>query len=1072
MHFTKTITKKLLESIVQETFFHFGSLSSSSLLDSLKLLGFHYATNAGISINIEDLKTPNIKQKCLDDANLETQFVSNEWRKGLVSDNERFQSIIDSWNNASESLKSRITDYYQQFDPLNNLYIMAFSGARGNMDQVRQLVGMRGLMSDNNGQIIDLPIQRNFREGLSSIDYIISSYGARKGIVDTALKTADSGYLTRRLIYVAQDLVIREFDCKTKTGLILFVKKKTSSQNFLGRSILNIKKFSKHNNIGTGLLVKNSSDNATKETILDSFLWEKIQKEAPVSLHLRSSLTCNSHGSVCQKCYGWDLAHRKLISLGEVVGILAAQSIGEPGTQLTMRTFHTGGVFSGSALQKIVAPFSGKLLFPSSFNAVSFRTSHGMRVARLQQELIITLCDWKGKTENISLEIGSFLYLEQSDFVQQGQLIAEYSIQSVSLGAKKSKPIYTSFSGEIHFENIVLKKNIEKKIRVTADEGTVWVSSGVLFRFPPEVFFDFPKTLKNQISIAKVKIVTPHEGFILLENNQLSLINRREKKVLDLRTFLNSADGFSQNSSIGQSNCLMEVVPIIRNYQFVDSYTVIGFFYFLLPNSSNEGDFEKEEEVFAIREQMLLKPDDSRNEKKKNSLHSLVNDMKAIKISLQEIKKASIEFSEILIIRKKDTWAIESEQITNTLFSKKPKRFIRNGMSIYQTCTFQHSGLFLRKQGMKLIFQHALPIFLSPNSGLYFSSGYFVKKKELLASLIKQTQQTEDIVQGLPKIEELIEARRPQNSCQLAKQPIILLEKAEFLRDNEVNGLHKIQIIQDPIILAHLEKEKNPKSKKKKKLQTQFSTISNNYQTFISNSKREIVDSFTVPFKSEVLHNSGQFIDIGQPITEGKIDMHDLLAILFAYHVMRKGMVQGTLKSLTQFQLLLVNSIQAIYQSQGVNISSKHIEIIVRQMTSKVTILDGGTTPFFPGELLSISLIIEISKIMEEGKLQIKIHHRKEKTRQKNSRLFKKVIAPIYEPKLRSATNSSLTKEGFLSSAGFQETRRVLTKAAISGSTDWLRNVKESLMSGRIIPAGSSFLNYKNYLNSLYNSKE
>ena len=228
MLITKTVTKKILETIVQETFSKFGVVSSSSLLDSLKLLGFYYATNAGISINIEDLKTPDVKRKFIQTANDEIQFVSEQWQQGFVSDTERFQSIIDSWNVATESLKNRIVDYYQNFDPANNLYIMAFSGARGNMSQVRQLVGLRGLMSDQEGRIIDLPIQANFREGLSSIDYIISSYGARKGIVDTALKTADSGYLTRRLIYIAQDLIIRETDCQTTNGVIFLLNKNYS----------------------------------------------------------------------------------------------------------------------------------------------------------------------------------------------------------------------------------------------------------------------------------------------------------------------------------------------------------------------------------------------------------------------------------------------------------------------------------------------------------------------------------------------------------------------------------------------------------------------------------------------------------------------------------------------------------------------------------------------------------------------------------------------------------------------------------------------------------------------------
>ena len=275
-------------------------------------------------------------------------LVSDQWQQGLVSDTERFQSIIDSWNIATESLKNRIIDYYQNFDPANNLYIMAFSGARGNMSQVRQLVGMRGLMSDQDGKIIDLPIRTNFREGLSSIDYIISSYGARKGIVDTALKTADSGYLTRRLIYIAQDLVIREVNCHTENGIIVLVNSKSNLSNILGRQVINIE--------------ANSLSQEKKLNYKDSLLSEnsliELKKFAPLKLNLRSPLVCKSHGSVCQACYGWDLAQKRLISLGDAVGIIAAQSIGEPGTQLTMRTFHTGGIFTSEMLKQTFSPFS------------------------------------------------------------------------------------------------------------------------------------------------------------------------------------------------------------------------------------------------------------------------------------------------------------------------------------------------------------------------------------------------------------------------------------------------------------------------------------------------------------------------------------------------------------------------------------------------------------------------------------------------------------------------------------------------------------------------------------------
>ena len=211
-----------------------------------------------------------------------------------------------------------------------------------------------------------------------------------------------------------------------------------------------------------------------------------------------------------------------------------------------------------------------------------------------------------------------------------------------------------------------------------------------------------------------------------------------------------------------------------------------------------------------------------------------------------------------------------------------------------------------------------------------------------------------------------------------------------------------------------------------------------------------LIHEYELPLTSKIIFEPGNFIDIGEPLTEGIIDVHELLHIFFQYHSILDGIMKGTNRSLNKFQLLLVNSIQSIYQSQGVNISSKHIEIIVKQMTSKVVIKESGDTPLLPGELIRFSLVTEIYEALKKTKTTL---------------AYK---TPIFEPILRSATNSSLSKDGFLSAAGFQETKRVLTKAAIEGSSDWLRGLKECIIIGRIIPAGSAFLNYKNYLDNIY----
>ena len=217
----KVIDKKELKRLMAWAFSNYGTCRASYMADRLKELGFHYATRAGISLSVEDLRVPPTKSSLLNKTNESIKLTEEQYERGEITAIERFQRVIDTWNNASEELKTEVIRYFRETDPLNPIYIMAFSGARGNISQVRQLVGMRGLMSDPQGQIIDLPIKSNFREGLTVTEYIISSYGARKGLVDTALRTADSGYLTRRLVDVAQDIIIREIDCGTQRSIII-----------------------------------------------------------------------------------------------------------------------------------------------------------------------------------------------------------------------------------------------------------------------------------------------------------------------------------------------------------------------------------------------------------------------------------------------------------------------------------------------------------------------------------------------------------------------------------------------------------------------------------------------------------------------------------------------------------------------------------------------------------------------------------------------------------------------------------------------------------------------------------
>ncbi|MGL5032724.1 MAG: DNA-directed RNA polymerase subunit beta'', partial [Microcystaceae cyanobacterium] len=428
-----TIDKGRLKKLIAAAFRSHGSARCSQLADDLKNLGFKFATKAGVSISVDDLTIPPVKKAMLEAAEKEIRTTEARYARGEITEVERFQKVIDTWNSTSEELKDEVVRNFRETDPLNSVYMMAFSGARGNMSQVRQLVGMRGLMADPQGEIIDLPIKTNFREGLTVTEYIISSYGARKGLVDTALRTADSGYLTRRLVDVSQDMIVREFDCGTDRSLRMTamiegdqVKIKLADR-LVGR-----------------LLAKDVIDDegnlvASRNQEIDEALAAKIGN-AVTEVFLRSPLTCEAARSVCQCCYGWSLAHGHLVDLGEAVGIIAAQSIGEPGTQLTMRTFHTGGVFTGEVARQEKAPARGTVKWTAGLITRKVRTRHGDDAEQVE---VAGDMIWKGEskkpqTKTYSLTPGSLIFAQNGGTVEAGQLIVEISLSKAQRSTERA----------------------------------------------------------------------------------------------------------------------------------------------------------------------------------------------------------------------------------------------------------------------------------------------------------------------------------------------------------------------------------------------------------------------------------------------------------------------------------------------------------------------------------------------------------------------------------------------------------------------------------------------------------
>ena len=326
------MNKKEIGRLVEDVCNRYDLADVPPILDGLKETGFHYATLAGITVSVYDATVPPNKKEILDDAEAKVDAIDEDYEMGLMSPEERHKQVVDIWTDANEKVGDAMS---ANFDHYNPIYMMADSGARGNIKQIRQLAGMRGLMADTKGQTIDIPVKSNFREGLSVLEYFISTHGTRKGMADTALRTADSGYLTRRLVDVAQEVIVREIDCGTAEGVPypLYNEKGELDENLIGRYLL-------ESAVGTDGTVVLEGDNYISSM-------DQLAEMAAAGIEevtIRTVMTCHAEHGVCQKCYGWDLATARPVNIGTAVGIIAAQSIGEPGTQLTMRTFHAGGV--------------------------------------------------------------------------------------------------------------------------------------------------------------------------------------------------------------------------------------------------------------------------------------------------------------------------------------------------------------------------------------------------------------------------------------------------------------------------------------------------------------------------------------------------------------------------------------------------------------------------------------------------------------------------------------------------------------------------------------------------------
>lgn len=1229
----RVVDKGQLKRLVAWAFTNFGSARSAQIADQLKELGFRFATRAGVSISVDDLVVPPVKREMLDAAEAEIRATESRYTRGEITEVERFQKVIDTWNNTSEALKDEVVRNFKVTDPLNSVYMMAFSGARGNLSQVRQLVGMRGLMANPQGEIIDLPIKTNFREGLTVTEYIISSYGARKGLVDTALRTADSGYLTRRLVDVAQDVIVRDIDCGTSRYIV--VRAMTDGDRILiplADRLLGRVLAQEVLHPETGEMIADRNQDISDE------LAREIGRAGVQEVSVRSPLTCEAPRSVCQHCYGWSLAHGHMVDLGEAVGIIAAQSIGEPGTQLTMRTFHTGGVFTGEAARMLQAPFDGTMRFSKKLRTRGVRTRHGEEREQVEVagDLVLEPNDNKNKPITFSVTPGSLLLVTNGEKIKASQLLAEVAIGKSRLSTEKAaKDVSSALAGEVLFADLIPEEKTDRQgntTRIAQRGGLLWVLSGEVYNLPPgaEPVVKNGDAVEPGSILAETKLVTASGGVVRLTPGKREIDIITASVVLDeARVRVESTGGrdqyviytannqrFSLKATPGTKVLNNQVVAeliddqyrtqtggiikyagvevakrgkakqgyevtkggsllwipeechevnkdisllLVEDGQYVEAGTeVVKDIYctsggivevvqkndilreiVIKPGSlhlsdSIPGAFLTEGQLvypgteaipgvetdelrygeavetpegaaLLLRPVIEFKVPDEPDVPSQASINSKTGASSMSGIELRAIQRlpykdgervksveglellrtqlvlemsqetgvsehpgsaqisADIELSgdeesedpeemrlqlvilESLVIRR-DTAAdplggstttrllVEdgdeiapgavvarteiqckeagevrgikegAEAIRRVLVVRDADRItlpltvapkVKVGDLIVATDMLaegtpsSESGQVVKVSSDSVTLRLARPYRVSPGAVLQIDHGDLVQRGDHLVLLVFERAKTGDIIQGLPRIEELLEARKPKEACVLARRPGET--QVVYEQDETVD----IKVIESDGVVA---------------------------------------DYPVGPGQNAIVSDS-QKVRASEALTDGPANPHEILDIFFNYSLEDQGIYEAALIGLQEAQRFLVNEVQSVYQSQGIEISDKHIEVIVRQMTSKVRVDDGGDTTMLPGELVELRQIETVNEAMA----------------------ITGGAPAQYTPVLLGITKASLNTDSFISAASFQETTRVLTEAAIEGKSDWLRGLKENVIIGRLIPAGTGY---------------
>ncbi len=907
-YWNKILKKKDIGALVDYVYKIGGINDTATFLDDLKDIGFKYATKVGVSISIDDIKIPDLKEQKVAEAKKLVKEIQQQYGAGLLTEQERYNKIIDIWTDANNAIAEELMQLIEaDKDGFNSVYMMADSGARGSAAQIRQLSGMRGLMAKSDGSIIETPITSNFREGLNVLEYFISTHGARKGLADTALKTANAGYLTRKLIDVAQNVKVNVEDCGTHEGVEV-------SDIVVGNEMIE----PLSDRIYGRVIAEDVIDPITNEvlvsqgTLIDEEMATLVKEAGVRSVVIRAPSTCKAERGICAKCYGLNMAENKLVKPGEAVGVIAAQSIGEPGTQLTLRTFHTGGTATaGKEERQVVASKEGFIRY---YNLSVFRNREG--------KLIV------------------------SNRRNAGILLVEPKIKAVANGTLS--------------------------VTVTHDEVIVYVNTGD----ENEVKYNLRKS-----DVAKANELAGVAGKI---ENKLYLPFKDGEKVTEGESIVEVIkEGWSVPGRVPfASELKVEDGAPVTQRVLADAKGKVKYFilkgdYLEAIDTISEGAPVEEKGLFAVIADESNR-EAARHYISRGSVIQVGNDgmvEKGDMISAPADKSQVViaewdPYSEPIIAEQPGTLKFEDiiPGITVTEQFDEVTGDTRLELNEYIPAAYKPSIILATESGEIIRYQ------LDPKTILFVKDGDEVSIADILAKTPKAAIKSKDITGGLPRVSELFEARRPKDIALIAQiDGVVAFGKP--LRGKE--------------------------------------------RLIITDENGQSSEQFVDKGKMILVH-PGEFVHTGEKLTDGTVSSHDILAALGE-------------RELYEY---IVSEVQQVYRRQGVNISDKHIEIVVSQMMRQVKVVDSGDSNFIAGDIIS-----------------------KRKFQEENERVIKLGGEPaLAEPMLVGITRAAVGADSIISAASFQDTTKVLTSASIAGTVDGLEDLKENVVIGRLIPVGTGMI--------------